>query len=265
VVVPLALSVIGAEVVMGRFPELLSMGRPVRWTAAPWEGRRTWTYEVRNVLDETVGTVECLLEPQETAYSLTCHRQQSAYEADTGSGVYYGGEVDERVTAHWGRADLRLQRVDRERGQEGSWRSFSAVPEGSAVSATLGPQEGPPRALHLPLPAPSGALLPGRTRPLTVIEGSEWPWRFMALPFQGVYSAQAALLDPDPTEGDDPTLSSTTVLVYGSEPVYTPAGTFVAWRVEVGEERVAWYDAEAPHTLVKLENWIEDWVLVSVE
>jgi len=55
------------------------------------------------------------------------------------------------------------------------------------------------------------------------------------------------------------------VLVYGSELVSTPAGTFVAWRVEVGEERVAWYDVESPHTLVKLENGIETWVLVSSE
>ena len=118
---------------------------------------------------------------------------------------------------------------------------------------------------YLLLSAGLMSLLPGRSRPPTLIERAEWPWRFSALPFQAVYSAQAVLLDPDPPEGGDPTLSRTTVVVYGADPVSTPAGAFVAWRVEVGPDHVAWYDAEEPHTLVALEDGIEKWVLVSVE
>jgi hypothetical protein len=98
-----------------------------------------------------------------------------------------------------------------------------------------------------------------------VVERSEWPWRFCALPFQGFYSAQAALLDPDPPGGGDPTLTLTSVVVYGSEPVATPAGSFIAWRVEVGPDHVAWYDTEAPHVLVAWEDGMEKWVLTSVE
>jgi hypothetical protein len=98
-----------------------------------------------------------------------------------------------------------------------------------------------------------------------VIECGEWPWRFSALPFQGVYSEQAILLDPDPPESSDPTLTRASVVVYGSEPLSTPAGTFIAWRVEVGPDHVAWYDAKAPHTLVALEDGIEKWVLTSAE
>jgi hypothetical protein len=255
----------GAELVMGRFPELLSMGRPVQLRAAPQSGQQTWRYEVRNVLGERVGTIECTLAPQASAHVLTCSRQQSAYEADTGRGVYYGGELDESTVAQWQRESLQLQAVDRHREQGLGWRAFSARPGGDAVGVTLTTQEGTSRTLRLPVPEPARPALPGRARPPTVIESSEWPWRFSALPFRGLYSAQAALLDPDPPEGGDPTLNRTSVVVYGSEPIATPAGNYIAWRVEVGDDYVAWYDAEAPHTLVALEDEMESWVLTSVE
>jgi len=276
IILPFILFVMASEVAMGRFPELLSMGRPVQWAVAPWaadlsSGPRTWRYEVRNALGKTVGTIECALEAQPSVYRLACSRQQSAYEADTGHGVYYGSDVDENLAAEWQRSDLRLQSVERQREKgDGGWQSISARTVGTAVDVALRPQEGVPSLLRLPLPEPSTtaglmSLLPGRSRPPTLIERAEWPWRFSALPFQAVYSAQAVLLDPDPPEGGDPTLSRTTVVVYGADPVSTPAGAFVAWRVEVGPDHVAWYDAEEPHTLVALEDGIEKWVLVSVE
>jgi membrane protease YdiL (CAAX protease family) len=273
VVIPLTLVVIGSEVVMGGFPELLSMGRSVQWAAAPWEGAQTWHYEVRNALEQPVGTIDCTLEPQASVYSLTCRRQQSAYEADTGHGVYYGGDLEESLTAVWRRSDLALQNVERQRRQKVGWQAFSAMVDPDAVDVALTTQEGERRPLRLPVPEPAlpFSLPPGRDLPLAwrqrpaVIESGEWPWRFSALPFRGVYSAQAALLDPDPREGGDPALANVSVVVYGAEPIATPAGTFVAWRVEVGPDRVAWYDSEAPHTLVALEDEIVKWVLVSVE
>ena len=273
VVIPLTLLVLGAEVLMGGFPELLSMGRPVQWMPPPWEDAQTWHYEVRNVLEQPVGTIDCTLRPQASLYSLTCHLQKSAYEADTGAGRYYGGDVEESLAAVWRRSNLELQSVERERRQEASWKAFSAITYPTAVDVALIAQEGERRTLRLPVPEPvlPLPLLPDRELPLArssppaVIERAEWPWRFSALPFRGVYSAQAVLLDPDPREGGDPTLSHVSVVVYGAEPIFTPAGTFVAWRVEVGPDHVAWYDAEAPHTLVAWEDGTEKWVLTSVE
>jgi hypothetical protein len=263
-IVPLTLFVMGAELVMGRFPELLSMGRPVQFRAAPWTGPQTWRYEVRNVLEERVGTAECALE-QAAGYTLSCSRQRSQYEADTGQGVYFGENVQENTSAQWQGTNLHLTSVERHRQGGTIWRSFSAAPQGDAVGVTLTLPGGELRRLRLPIPEPVPALRLRRADLATVIEGSEWPWRFSALPFQGFYSAQAALLDPDPIEGTEPTLTYTSVVVYGAEPIATPAGSFVAWRVEVGDHHVAWYDAEAPHTLVALEDGIESWVLTSVE
>jgi hypothetical protein len=265
----------GTEFVMGRLPELLAMGRTVRFAAAPWNGPQTWRYEVRSLQDETMGTIECTLAPQEAIQSLAC-RRQSAYPADTNPGALVGN-LDERLTAQWQRSDMRLQIVERQRQPAFGWRTFSAAPLGDAVSASWTTPDGRSRMLRLSLPEPAlstplGELpLSGRTpsrtrlRPLTVIERGEWPWRFSALPFQGVYSAQAALLDPDPPEGDDPTLTRTSIVVYGSEPIATPAGTYIAWRVEVGSDQIAWYDTEEPHALVALEDKTERWVLTSLE
>jgi membrane protease YdiL (CAAX protease family) len=273
IVIPITLLAIGAEVLMGGFPELLSMGRSVQWASPPWEGVQTWRYEVRNALGQSTGEIDCTLEPQASLYSLACHRRQSAYEADTGHGVYYGGEVEESLTAVWQRSSLALQSVERQREQGAGWIAVSAMPYPTAVDVSLTTQEGERRPLRLPVPEPALPVpfLPGRylplagRQPLAVIERAEWPWRFSALPFQGIYSAQAVLLDSDPLGGGDPTLSRVLVVVYGAEPIATPAGVFVAWRVEVGPNLVAWYDAESPHTLVALKDGGERWVLTSVE
>ena len=48
----------------------------------------------------------------------------------------------------------------------------------------------------------------------------------------------------------------------GQENVSTPAGGFVAWRVTVGEE-TAWYDVQAPHTLVKYNLYGVTYLLTS--
>jgi hypothetical protein len=100
------------------------------------------------------------------------------------------------------------------------------------------------------------------------LESGEWPWRFSALPFDVFYSAQATMVDPEAWReaGDNgPTASPTHVVVYGAEPIKTPAGTFIAWQVRVGDDWMAWYDVERPHALVALDNGVETWVLMSAE
>jgi membrane protease YdiL (CAAX protease family) len=258
-IVPLTLFVIGTEVVMGAFPGILAFGKSVPLDA-PWTGPQTWCYEVRNVRDETVGTIECTLAPDAAEHTLTCRHRRSAYEADTGHGVYYGGDLDESTIARWQDDNLRLFGVDRTRELEFGWRSFSAARFEDAIGVTMIEQDGSRRPFRLPIPGFGFEPLP-----TTVIEHSEWPWRLSALPFQSFYSAKAALLDPEPSEGDRPTLTSISVVIYGSEPIVTPADSYVAWRVEVGDDHVAWYDTEAPHPLVAWEDGMERWVLTSVE
>jgi hypothetical protein len=54
------------------------------------------------------------------------------------------------------------------------------------------------------------------------------------------------------------------VVVQGGEPIATPAGNYLAWRVEVGEQ-TAWYDVEPPHTLLRYDDGQSIYLLTGVE
>ena len=50
--------------------------------------------------------------------------------------------------------------------------------------------------------------------------------------------------------------------VTGKEEVSTPAGKFTAWKVTLGSDQAAWYDAGGSHSPVKFSNGIETWVVL---
>jgi hypothetical protein len=223
------------------------------------------------VLDEAVGQVQCTLSPEETAYVLDCSHQQSAYEADTGRNVTYGKDVDERLSARWQHPGLHLVSVDR-RAQtatisgETTSRTTTVVVEADAVEVTTHRDSGAPEKSSYPLESSSSPLSSGRPLKPVVLESSEWPWRLSALPFSDFYSAQATMVDANAqTEEAGVAVATTSVVVYGAEPIKTPAGTYITWQVRVGDQLTAWYDVERPHTLVALDNGVESWVLTFSE
>jgi membrane protease YdiL (CAAX protease family) len=273
VIVPIVTVTVGLEAILGWFPEALALGQQVRWSSPPWDGPHAWTYEVRDALaaaEEPLGQVRCALSVESTAYVLACSRQ-SAYEADAGREMDSGGEVDEQWTARWQRSGLRLSSAERRTqwtavdGGSGS-RESSVVPGADTVEVTIRRDGGAPERPSFPLEPSSSPLRPGRAFEPTVLEGGEWPWRFSALPFSGFYSAGATMIDPeDWREGAGDAVRPTHVVVYGAEPIKTPAGTYIAWHVRVGDDLVAWYDVEHPHTLIALDNGRETWGLTSIE
>jgi hypothetical protein len=97
----------------------------------------------------------------------------------------------------------------------------------------------------------------------------EWPWRLSALPFQLAYSRESALLWPyrsvPDVDGRAPVREDAAVVVRTAEEITTPAGTFVTWRVTVGETYTAWYTVEAPHHLVAFDDGMLNWRLTAVE
>ena len=266
---PIYLFVIAMEALVGRFPEVLALGQETQLRAAPWSAPTEWTYVVRNVLREPVGEVTCSLSSQGTAFVLDCRRQQSAYEADTGHGVYYGGDVDERFTARWTRGDLRLEAVEYQAQLDKGRQAFNISPSSKAVQVQISLDDGPLQAHQLPVERPAPVLPSARLERATILEINEWPWRLSALPFSSFYSARASMVKPytwrEETEDQGPLIEQVFVVIHGAEPVKTPAGSFVAWRVEVGDRLVAWYDTQAPHMLVGLDNSVETWVLVASE
>jgi membrane protease YdiL (CAAX protease family) len=281
-ILPLYLIAISAEAVIGRAPELLAFGRPVRWSAAPWDSPHTWTYEIQAspgtaTLSEPLGQARCSLTPQGDTFALACERKQTIYEPDSDQGPHRRGDVKEHLEARWRASDLRLlsaERTTQIKTPEGDTVTIESltVPDGDAVEVTVRQAGGAPETVHLDVGQPASSLLPGPV-PVgapTVLESAEWPWRFSALPFEGVYSAQAALVYPynlegASEEGSSPQIELTSVVVASAEPIRTPAGATIAWRVQVGDDWVAWYDSEAPYNLVALDNGVERWVLTSAE
>jgi hypothetical protein len=273
-ILPIAVFTIGLEALLGWYPEALALGQPVRWSAPPWEGAQAWTYEIRNALQEPIGQTQCALDLEGAAYRLACDRQGSAYEAEVGGEVYRGSDVQGQFTARWQRSDLRLLAVDRYAQVttlEGEQIAVevSVAPERDAVEVVVRRGDSAPQGARFPLEPTFSPLLPGRTFEAVALESGEWPWRLSALPFGTFYSAQATLVDVDVGQeaisDGDPAARPTYVVIYGAEPIKTPAGTYIAWQVRVGDDQTAWYDVERPHTLVALENNMETWVLTSVE
>lgn len=267
--IPLYLLLIGMEVVLGRFPEAMSTGQSLELQAAPWDGPVSWAYEVQNVLDEPVGEVNCSLVSGGAEYTLKCHHRQQAYEADTGHGVYYGGDVDKKFTARWSRDDLRLLAFDLAEQVNDSSREISVTPEGDSVLLVLSADGGSPEEVSLPVEMPVSLFLPEPEQDPILLEIDEWPWRFSALSFSVFQSTRTPVVYPytwrESTQDQSSLVEPVSVIIYGAEPVYTPAGNFVAWRIEVGDSMVAWYDVNPPYTLVSWTDSVDTWVLVAVD
>jgi len=100
--------------------------------------------------------------------------------------------------------------------------------------------------------AQSGLVLPA-----DVLLPGEWPWRLTASEFSelsawmvSVVSIQADGFQQVQADGtsDHPILQN-----QGAEPLAVPAGNYIAWKVTLGEQ-TAWYDSQAPHTLLRYDD-----------
>jgi hypothetical protein len=113
-----------------------------------------------------------------------------------------------------------------------------------------------------------GQTLESLSLPADALLENEWPWRLSALPFGIGYSRRVTLAWPlhwsEEAQDSVPLAQEEYVIVGGSEPVSTPAGNFITWKVTLGDQS-AWYDSEPPHTLVRFDNAFESFVLVEMK
>ncbi len=245
--------VVSVEVVGARFPERHLP--PVQVEAAPWSTPVEWQYEIRNIIDAPVGEAQCTLTPDEDAMALLCRSQHHAYDVDTGHGRFIGGEGEIVAEGRWRRADGmalggKMEQTFQRRSRT-AWtfdgRQFVVVE-----------QEGdePEKPFTLPLEAEkSPFILPARV----------WPWTLTALPFADDYTAAAYVFHPytwrQATQDSGPQAQLVAIMVVGQEEIGTPAGTFTAWKVQVGDRETAWYTVDAPHILIQYCDGAETWVL----
>jgi hypothetical protein len=239
----------GLELIVGAFPQVLALGR-LQFNPAALPERATWSYELRNVLDESVGTADCALSASGEDFALECLVHQAAFEATLGSSYFKTGAYELQQTVIWRGRDLHLLEAQGEQvGDPASlaWR----IADGALTTSDS-------QTVHEPVSLPSTALLE-----------HEWPWRLQTLPFSLGYSQKAPLAWPlrwsEAAQASVPQVEETLVVVRGAEPLWTPYGNFIAWVVTVGDDQTAWYDSETPHTLLKYDNGMVTYLLTGVE
>jgi len=256
-----------SELLVGRFPEKLAVEELALQTPSAWDAPARWRYVIQAGLNQTVGEADCDLTPQTDDVTLTCRVSQDAFETDlpiqlpenfegiTLPGYSLAGdafESAERVV--WTRADLSVQAMDSTRRSETAHLTLTHTAAGDGATLQV---EGNGATETTALP--SGAFLDG-----------EWPWRLSALPFSLAYGSTQPLVLV--SRQGYVNVVEAFIVVAGSEPAWTPAGNFVTWKVNVtytldSEETTlsAWYDVDAPHTLVRYDNGEVSYLLERVE
>jgi membrane protease YdiL (CAAX protease family) len=232
----------------------------LQYDAAPWTRPAVWEYQIRNIIDQPVGTQTCTLSPSETFVDLACTGAHQAYQVEYHGGTFMGGAGQSHTDFRWDRQTLGL------------------VASGTVFQWDAGPQ-----------PARSGVTRQGEQLVLTgtdaqnqphqltlpgkfLLDG-EWPYRLSGLAFGRFKNGTTVIAWPSHYVGqiksDRPLTHPAGITVRGPEKVSVPAGDFQAYRVELSitgtnERQTAWYDVNEPHTLVKYDNSFETYLLISI-
>lgn len=233
--------VAGSEVVLGRFPELLAV-EPLTLEASPWSEEATWRYRLQHPGEETVGEATCTVTPDAGETTLQCTLHHEPFEVKLGRSIWAGGDLTRRFALVYDTAGSGLRQIDDawELGDQGY--TVTAQPQGES--------------LLLQVQGQNVGQSAERIAPMALVD-KLWPWQLAGLPFVAGAVYEATLVLPqryDPAlERGVLTVTDTAVIIGGVEPLATPAGDFMAWRVTVGDES-AWYDVEAPHTLLQYDG-----------
>ena len=246
---PLFLVFIGAEIFVGRSPELTAP--PIALNPLPWEEPQTWYYQISNIIDEPIGHATCTLTPETAVVTLICEQEQEGYEVQEGQSYWSSIDFVGQRTVQWQR-DSYAPLAD---FSDHTLRQMHWMLDNETIRVEVTYSDMDTRIAEESLP-----LL---ARNLLVTSGGGWPWQLASLSFEAGTTARLVHVAPDVwrpvTQDMGPMVQTVLVKVTGPEEIETPAGPRVAWRVTVGEREVAWYDTAVPHTLLRYFNGMETW------
>lgn len=265
------------EVVIGAFPELASIG-PLQLEEAPvdWDGTVSWHYDIQNALGENLGEADCTRNRTDQYITLVCEADSEEYDITSD---FPGLEIDmeDMPVDLWGAARM-LRTEPRSWSFSAGWLrnslelstldAYERIPELGVVQLLYRLEDG--QASLATGPDGDEITLNKAKTGITLLP-YEWAWRLGSIPFELAYAADANIVQLDP-EGQAQ-LYPALVNVAGGEPTWTPAGTYIAWKVIVSwedadgqeQQQTAWYDSNAPHTLVGFDDGTVTYALRSLE
>jgi len=232
-----------AEVVVGKYPQLMAMGQKLVLVNPDWQESFSLNYQLVHKGGDPVGKANCQVSLEAEEYLLECLIEQETFEYKTAHSLWTGESYQDQLSAAWSVEDMNLTSLERVRS--------NAVGINQAEVSNLD-SDFMLNIVENGVATGSLAIAPDAL----VID--EWPWRLMSLPFGPGLARQVTVVWPtqyDAKLGIN-TISERdeVVVVRGIDTVTVPSGTFFAWKVELGESQTAWYEMDAPHRLIKWDN-----------
>ncbi|MGC9349265.1 MAG: CPBP family intramembrane glutamic endopeptidase [Anaerolineae bacterium] len=272
----------GTELLVSRFPETF-LNNVIELTApADWQETHRWDYTVRNPLGRELGTATCTRSVDDDRFGLSCQADHEGFDlADEMPGLAGGLRSIEDLPYDLPAAAAAMLYTEAKTWSlEATWTD-----EALALEELTSDEEVSERQLRLSYVAgkaevtlrnPDGDTTADTVSTASAEEGlilmpHEWAWRLSAMPLELPYGGEAVLVQT--TDAGSIRLYDAFVQVAGGEPVWTPSGNYVTWKVTVSyadasdQERTlaAWYDSEAPHKLVRYDDGAVSYLLSQTE
>ncbi len=271
-----------SEVLTNRYPEVVLRDELALIADETWSQPVAWHYRVQDRLGRGRGHATCTRTGVEPSHEivLDCSASHAGFDltegipglaaAPDGSlprwlpglstklGIWLEVEAASwTLSTTWAEPTLRLMAVVAHEEQDGLQYRLEYAKSGSTSVLSYG-RTGEPQTVIDSLPQDS-------------LMSREWAWRVSGLDFQLPYGSQVTLIRADGQESVS--IIQGFMHVVGGEPLWTPAGNYVTWRVDLSwsdaaghrSTESAWYDAQEPHTLVRYDDGSVSYVLTQVE
>lgn len=217
---------------------------PPALEAVTFERPQVWRYEIRNVADDVVGSMECRLTPEPTSYALRCTSANQAWRVEQGGSTFQSDATTGEIAIRWNRADLPLLELsDRVSWTESAVRHETRVePAGDGLRLTV----------RVTMPGGASEHSASMALPAGAVLAQELPWRLSLAVMTEERTDMIALATPlkwNPESGT----SAPAIEPVGLSLTRARAETGDAWQATLGDRLEAWYAADAPHTLLRFD------------
>lgn len=240
--------VMAAEALISTQPQLMAQSN-LALSADPVAG--SFRYELRSITEAKVGEAQVDLNQQDQQWLLDVQVQRSAFEAQQGSSYFKQDSLATSALYTYSTTGLGLISANATLTETQRLRTLTLQSGGGGLLLQVNDTTTSTQQVQIP----GNSLFWG-----------EWPWRLTALRFSTLASWKVDLAGPSRPAQNSPELGpgvdALLLQVFGAEPLAVPAGNFIAWRVTLGQQTV-WYDTDSPHTLLRYDDGIVSYRLIS--